>query len=90
MLRLFIINRTIINRGCWEQGSKEDAGGYLMARPKRIEGEKTAYERMEDAFWEMLAEMPYNASTSFSVNASSATALRSEPVLPHRSGRHLH
>lgn len=30
-----------------------------MARPKRIDGEKTAFERLEDAFWEMLAEMPY-------------------------------
>ena len=34
-----------------------------MARPKRVEGEKTAYERMEDAFWEMLAEMPYHKMT---------------------------
>lgn len=35
-----------------------------MARPKRIAGVKTAYERMEDAFWEMLAEMPYHDMTS--------------------------
>ena len=34
-----------------------------MARPKRVAGEKTAYERMEDAFWEMLAEMPYHKMT---------------------------
>lgn len=34
-----------------------------MARPKRIPGEKTARERMEDAFWEMLAEMPYDKMT---------------------------
>lgn len=37
--------------------------GCDMARPKRVEGEKTAYERMEDAFWEMLAEMPYHKMT---------------------------
>lgn len=34
-----------------------------MARPKRVEGEKTARERMEDAFWDMLAEMPYHEMT---------------------------
>ncbi|MDO4532206.1 MAG: TetR/AcrR family transcriptional regulator [Coriobacteriia bacterium] len=34
-----------------------------MARPKRVAGEKTAYERMEDAFWEMIAEMPYHKMT---------------------------
>lgn len=34
-----------------------------MARPKCIEGEKTARERMEAAFWAMLAEMPYAAMT---------------------------
>lgn len=77
MLRLFIINRTIINRGCWEQGSKEDAGGYLMARPKRIEGEKTAYERMEDAFWEMLSEMPYNAMTGKEICARAQVSYNS-------------
>ena len=37
--------------------------GVDMARPKRVEGEKTAYERMEDAFWDMLAEMPYHDMT---------------------------
>lgn len=35
-----------------------------MARPRRIEGEQTARERMEEAFWAMLAEMPYNAMTA--------------------------
>lgn len=34
-----------------------------MARPKQIEGEKTAYERIEDAFWDMLEEMPYHKMT---------------------------
>lgn len=34
-----------------------------MARPRRVEGVKTAQERMEDAFWEMLAEMPYHEMT---------------------------
>ena len=35
-----------------------------MARPKRIEGEPTARQRMEDAFWGMLADMPYHKMTS--------------------------
>lgn len=35
-----------------------------MARPKRIEGEKTARERIEEAFWAMLTEMPYEAMTA--------------------------
>lgn len=34
-----------------------------MARPKRVPGEKTAYERMEDAFWELLAKYPYQQLT---------------------------
>jgi AcrR family transcriptional regulator len=34
-----------------------------MARPKRVEGEKTAYERIEDAFWELLAQKPYHEMT---------------------------
>ncbi len=34
-----------------------------MARPKRVEGEKAARERMEDAFWNMLSEMPYHEMT---------------------------
>lgn len=34
MLRLFIINRTIINRGCWEQGSKEEAEGISYGASK--------------------------------------------------------
>lgn len=34
-----------------------------VARPKLAEGEKSAYERMEDAFWSMLAEMPYHEMT---------------------------
>lgn len=34
-----------------------------MARPRRDSGEKPAIERMEDAFWEMLSEMPYHEMT---------------------------
>lgn len=37
--------------------------GNPMARPRRVDGQKTAYERMENAFWEMLAEMPYHKMT---------------------------
>lgn len=35
-----------------------------MARPKRIEGEPTARQRMEEAFWKTLADMPYHKMTS--------------------------
>lgn len=35
-----------------------------MARPKRIDGEPTAKQRMEDAFWDMLGDMPYHKMTS--------------------------
>ncbi len=34
-----------------------------MARPKQNTGEKTAMERMEEAFWNMLEEMPYTEMT---------------------------
>ncbi len=40
-----------------------------MARPRRIEGRKTALERMEDAFWDMLAEMPYHQMTGRELRA---------------------
>lgn len=43
--------------------------GEAVARPKRVEGQKGAYERMEDAFWEMLAEMPYRRMTGKEVCA---------------------
>ena len=35
-----------------------------MARPKRIDGEPTARQRMEEAFWDMLGDMPYHKMTS--------------------------
>lgn len=35
-----------------------------MARPKFREGEPTARQRMEDAFWDMLGDMPYHKMTS--------------------------
>lgn len=34
-----------------------------MARPKYKKGEPTARERIEDAFWELLEEMPYEEIT---------------------------
>ena len=34
-----------------------------MARPKSSAGTKTAQERLEDAFWAMLAEIPYHEVT---------------------------
>ena len=34
-----------------------------MARPKRIEGEPSALERMEGAFWELLAQTPFEKMT---------------------------
>ncbi len=35
-----------------------------MARPKRVDGEPTAKQRMEDAFWDMLADIPYHKMAS--------------------------
>lgn len=34
-----------------------------MARPKKTEKEPSALQRIEDAFWEMMAEMPYESIT---------------------------
>lgn len=34
-----------------------------MARPKRDAEEKKAFERIEDAFWQILSEKPYNKIT---------------------------
>jgi AcrR family transcriptional regulator len=34
-----------------------------MARPRRNTGEKSAYERIRDAYWKLLSEMPYSRIT---------------------------
>ena len=42
-----------------------------MARPKRDDRERTARERIEDAYWELLAQMPFEDIT---IRALAATA----------------
>ena len=34
-----------------------------MARPKRDPDKKTAFERIEDAFWDILSEKPFDKIT---------------------------